>query len=144
MIATAKLFNTANHNKRLGKLHAELVAMNTQFNGFISGDYEVRFLQDERLTVCVIRNLHKLDERYSGMSVLNPKDEFDAAIGRHKAFKKVLEGIYDYDYRHQTIREGEHINFSGCILIPIIDPKNYLPPVSQLQKDYWKRYGAEE
>ena len=113
--------------KRLRTLHAELIAMNGQFNGFISGDYEVRFLQDDRLTMCVIRNLYKLDERYTGVTVLNPKDKFDAAIGRHKAFKEAIEGwmfVKCKDY--------------------ILTVQSKFLPVSQLQQDYWKRYGTEE
>jgi len=100
------------------------INMNTQFNGFLSGDYEVRFLQDDRLTVCVIRNLKRLDERYTGVTVLNPKDKFDAATGRHKAFK---DAIYD-------------LLWAGIRICSA--PQNIKS--SQLNSDYWKRYGAEE
>jgi len=112
------------------------INMNTQFNGFLSGDYEVRFLQDDRLTVCVIRNLKRLDERYTGVSVLNPKDKWDAAIGRHKAFKKALKTTYHFGQPIYAI--GNWWNTDG-----VIETIQSLS-VNQLQQDYWKRYGAEE
>jgi hypothetical protein len=115
-------------NKRLVRLHERLVDLNTQFNGFLSGNYEIRFLQDSRLTVCVIRNLYKLDERYTGVSVLHPHDKFDAAVGRHKAFKAALANGYK--------------SLGSFYSVQIFSVRRI--PVSQLQKDYWKRYGAEE
>lgn len=109
-----------------------------KFNGFLSGDYEVRFLQDDRLTVCVIRHLKKLDAIYSGISVRHPKDKFDAAVGRHKAFKKALNSSMQLITKMNTNMNGYVIN------IECFDEYPLSLPVSQLQKDYWKRYGVEE
>ena len=113
------------------------------FNGFISGDYEVRFLQDDHLTVCVIRHSKRLDEIYTGVSVLHPKEKFDAAIGRHKAFKKALkcERVSRYEPKHHY--DGVHWQAPCTITSMTIYDQNTLP-ISQLQKDYWKRYGDME
>jgi hypothetical protein len=126
-------------NNRLIKLHAALAVLDKQFNGFTSGDYEVRFLQDARLTVCVIRNLHKLDERYTGVSVLHPHDKFSAATGRHKAFKKVLENVTS-EVNHPWHWNGDHFMAPCNLTISFVSRL----PVSQLHADYWKRYEAEE
>jgi len=138
--------------RNLADLQAELTAMNFRFNGFISGDYEVRFLQDDRLTVCVIRNLHKMDERYTGITVLNPKDKFDAATGRHKAFKKTMETATKevFDNAPGLFQSPSAVNLGKWVGIDIstvgcsISYYDNPLPVSQLQQDYWKRYGAEE
>ena len=112
-------------------------------NGFVSGNYEVCFLQDDRLTVCVIRHSKHLDEIYTGVSVLHPKEKFDEATGRHKAFKKALKCLYNYQY-NPTIRfNGGCLEYSGSFDNMTIYREN-CPPISQLQKDYWKRYGKEE
>ena len=116
-----------------------------QFNGFLSGDYEVRFLQDDRLTVCVIRNLHKLNERYTGVTVLNPKDKFDAAVGRHKALKEAMDSADVMRFTFNLGYFGNKITDFHCGLPTM--PKQgevSLLPIFQLHTDYWKRYESEE
>jgi hypothetical protein len=56
-------------------------------NGFYSGEYAVSFLQDKVNTVCLIAHRKCIDETYTGITKLNPRDVFDPAFGRHKAFK---------------------------------------------------------
>ena len=121
------------------------INMNTQFNGFISGNYEVRFLQDDRLTVCVIRNLKRLDERYTGVTVLNPKDKFDAAIGRHKAFKEAMDSADVMRFTFNLGYFGNKITDFHCGLPTMPKQREVsLLPIFQLHTDYWKRYENEE
>jgi hypothetical protein len=108
-------------------------------NGFLSGDYEVRFLQDDRLTVCVIRHVKKLGVMYSGISVRHPKDRFDDAVGRHKAFKKALDSSKQ-EIRRLRIVGVEYTLLDEEYIIEYPLGMN----VSHLQRDYWKRYGQEE
>ena len=112
-------------------------------NGFISGAYEVNFLQDDCLTVCVIRHSKHLDEIYTGVAVLHPGENFDAAIGRHKAFKKALKCERVSRYEPKGLDYGSINCPKVTISNMIIFDQNTLP-VSQLQKDYWKRYGDME
>ena len=112
-------------------------------NGFISGTYEVRFFHDKRMTVCVIRSLKKLDEIYTGVALRHPKDRFDDAIGRHKAFKKALECEYVNHYQPKPHLDGIHFQMPCSISNITFTRPNDLP-VSQIQKDYWTRYEAEE
>ena len=108
--------------------------------GFVSGNWDVRFLQDDVVTVCLIAHIKKLDEIYSGITYRNPKDKFDAAIGRHKAFKRVLDACPQRKDDKFTLLDFQ-------IAVKSLQTQKFihnLLPIKQLQHDYWKRYAAEE
>ena len=99
-------------------------------NYFYVGNWEVSFLQDNLLTVCVIRHLKKIDQRFTGLVVFNPKDKWSDAIGRHKALKEILS-------------QGPYTLFTTGGIVLSSGPANQLP-CKLIQKAYWEYYGAKE
>ena len=59
-------------------------------NYFEVADYEVRFLQSNPVTACVIRSLTDRHQKYTGVSVCHPDDKWDEETGRHKALKAAI------------------------------------------------------
>jgi hypothetical protein len=104
---------------------------------FTVKEWEVSFLQDDVVTVCVVRNMKKLDERYTGISVRNPRDKFDAAVGRHKALKtcieenqsKMTQMAYAMISLDRLSRGLRMLRESACRF-----------PASEIQKAYWEHY----
>lgn len=92
-------------------------------NFFVVDEWEVSFLASNPITICVIRNLKKIDQRIIGVAVCNPRDKWDSAVGRHKALKNALTnpvvffGVVD----------------SICFTI-------YSLPEKAIQKAYWDHY----
>jgi hypothetical protein len=89
--------------------------------------YEVRFLQNAPVTVCVIRSLTDRAQKYTGVAVCHPSDVWDEAVGRHKALKDVL-------------KNGTQ-NVAGSSAP--FDVKGNLP-VKEIQRAYWEHYKESE
>lgn len=106
-------------------------------NYFAVDGYEVRFLQSAPVTVCVIRSLKNLDERYVGVAVCNPHDEYNEAAGRHKALKKALM---------RSLAEPVRLVFEGndlaCDRLTVSFGEITLPEeqIKRIQKAYWEHY----
>ena len=107
-------------------------------NGFVSGNYAVRFLQDDVVTVCLIAHVKRLDEIYTGVTFCSHKDNFVPAIGRHKAFKRAFSHPL---HAKLTIN---YMNFENFGSWQELNEKPDSLPIKQLQRDYWLRYGEEE
>lgn len=103
-------------------------------NGFTSGDYDVRFLQDDTATVCLIAHIKRLGEIYTGVTCRNPKDAFNAATGRHKAFERAIKNSEDSEPSYWWDEKW------SCVVKCVTQ----ILPVKQLQRDYWKRYAKED
>ena len=92
---------------------------------FIVNDWEVSFLQENPITVCVIRNLKNISQRFTGLAICNPHDKFQYRIGRHKALKTALENPVIW---HAPADEY-NISFTA-----------YQLPDKAIQKAYWEHY----
>jgi len=100
--------------------------------------YEVRFLQDNPITVCVIRSLTDRSQKCTGVAVCHPSDVFDEATGRHKAMKKLLE----FHMPSGNPKNSENIALFRLIYKTIrgIEPL----PVLSIQRAYWEHYKESE
>lgn len=98
-------------------------------NNFTVDGWEVRFLHSNPVTVCVIRNLKKVEQRFTGLSVCNPNDKWDCAEGRHKALKDAFINP---------------VIFSGEISETDINFICYNLPIKAIQKAYWEHYRMVE
>lgn len=98
-------------------------------NNFTVDGWEVRFLHSNPVTVCVIRNLKKVEQRFTGLAICNPNDKWDCAEGRHKALKDVL---IDPVISNCEMSEW-NISFT-CISLP----------TKAIHKAYWKHYRMVE
>jgi len=120
-------------------------------NHFVVDDWEVAFLQNRPITVCVIRNIKKLDPRFIGMAVCNPNDKWNNAEGRHKALKDALtitkpniswalsDDEIDTNSLFITLKnEGER----EIRLTNMYAPHGL--PIKAIQKAYWDHYKDEE
>ena len=108
-------------------------------NGFTFENWEVSFLQEKPLTVCVIRNLKKIDQRFVGLAVCNPKDKWSNAGGRHKALKDVLESKQSQLIQHTWYRQ-----YAPAIIRGHMHVFPNILPVKAIQKAYWEYYKEEE
>lgn len=102
---------------------------------FTVDGYEVRFLQSASVTVCVIRSLKSLDEKYTGIAVCNPHDKWDEATGRHKAMKDVLHSTAYLEFRSRW--DGEHL-WGMCT------SNVFYLPAKAIQRAYWEHYKEVE
>ena len=100
-------------------------------NYFCVDKWEVSFLQEDVITVCVIRHLKNINKRFVGLAVCNPRDRFNPAIGRHKALKNCVDEVADFTIFFDAKNKNTVMSKSAI-------------PVKAIQKEYWKHYGAEE
>ena len=110
-------------------------------NSFIVDNWEVRFLHSNPVTVCVIRNLEKIDQRFTGIAVCNPNDKWDCAEGRHKALKDALnpnENLASFSicFTNNTDRDIE-------VGTPLFF-RNINLPAKAIQRAYWNHYKMVE
>ncbi|MFA5151006.1 MAG: hypothetical protein WC554_00455 [Clostridia bacterium] len=104
-------------------------------NHFEVEDYEVHFLQNAPVTVCVIRSLTDRSQKYTGISVCHPSDVWDEATGRHKAMKDALENS------KQNVTGSAPFDVKGAAWMIIFSVKvkgNF--PVKEIQRAYWEHY----
>ena len=102
--------------------------------------YEVRFLQNAPVTVCVIRSLTDRSQKYTGISVCHPTDTWDEAVGRHKAMKDAINNS------KQNITGSKPLDVKGSawmVTISIKGETNFLP-VKEIQREYWEHYKESE
>ena len=115
-------------------------------------EWEISFMQDDGpMTVCVIRHLKKLDQRFIGLAICNPKDIWDDAIGRHKALKDALTNApsdnvwtddpddingFSLTIKNETTRDIRIFNLPGLYHREL--------PVKAIQRAYWEHYKEEE
>ena len=101
--------------------------------------YEVRFLQDNPITVCVIRSLTNRSQKYVGIAVCHPTDIFDEATGRHKALKDAINDSKSFELLSPIT------TFSTCSAIMSFGARAaYILPVKEIQRAYWEHYKESE
>ena len=115
---------------------------------FTIDDWEVSFLYNVPLTVCVIRNLKQVNERYVGVTVCNPHDIFSSAVGRHKALKKILSNcVSDVRIYKSVLTPNEILDLNMGNTITTHNKLVYCQPgglnprlAKVIQKAYWEHY----
>ena len=105
-------------------------------NHFEVEGYEVRFLQDAPVTVCVIRSLTDRAQKYTGISVCHPSDVWDEAVGRHKAMKNVLEN----SKRNVTGTGIFDTKGSAWVVTVSVEREPNFLPFKEIQRAYWEHY----
>lgn len=110
-------------------------------NSFTVDNWEARFLHSNPVTLCVIRNLKKVGQRFTGLAICNPNDKWDSAKGRHKAMKDVLNPYeslagFSISFTNKTDHEIE-------VGTPLFF-RHIKPPIKAIQKAYWEHYGEVE
>ena len=104
-------------------------------NHFEVEGYEVRFLQDAPVTVCVIRSLTDRSQKYTGISVCHPSDVWDEAVGRHKAMKETLNDSKSFGLCAPIVR----LSSSSATMLFAANA-TYILPVKEIQRAYWEHY----
>ena len=89
----------------------------------VEDKWEVSFLYNKPITVCVIRNVHNL-MRAGGIAVCNPNDVWDMATGRHKAMDSVFYNL--------SRLVGHGIEKDSWL--------NMLNAEGKIKKEYWNHY----
>ncbi len=102
-------------------------------NHFTISNYEVHFLQDKPVTVCVVRSLKNRKWKHAGIVVCHKEDKWDEATGRHKALKKTLDEIF----RGKMVLHGTRI----ITMLSIVDG---MPTEKEIQRAYWEHYKEAE
>ena len=114
--------------------------MTKSTNYFEVEGYEVRFLQNAPVTVCVIRSLTDRAQKYTGVAVCHPSDVWDEAVGRHKALKDVLkngtQNVAGSSAPFDVKGDAWMVTFS-------VKVKGNLP-VKEIQRTYWEHYKESE
>jgi len=103
--------------------------------GMSRPNWEVSFLQEKPLTVCVLRNLRFLDWKWVGTAVCNKTDVWNSETGRRIALKHLVIKMDSIDKVMQT--HGV-INLVGNNGIETIT-KRIVNPID-IQMAYWKHY----
>jgi hypothetical protein len=109
-------------------------------NHFEVEGYEVRFLQNAPITVCVIRSLTDRAQKYTGISVCHPSDTWDEAVGRHKALKDVLNNSKSNVIRSAPFSVKDSV---WMVTVSVEGEPNFLP-FKEIQRAYWEHYKESE
>jgi len=102
---------------------------------FAFGNWEVSFLQEKPLTVCVLRNLRFLDWKWVGTAVCNKEDVWNDETGRRVALMHLVIKMASID---NVIKREGGINLVCNDGIETIT-KRIVDPID-IQMAYWKHY----
>ena len=105
-------------------------------NHFEVDGYEVRFLQNAPVTVCVIRSLTDRTQKFSGLAICHPSDTWDEAVGRHKALKDALEN----SKRNVTGTGTFDAKGSAWMVTVSVEGEPNFLPFKEIQRAYWEHY----
>jgi hypothetical protein len=110
-----------------------VIQMTKNIDHFTVSGYEVRFLQDAPVTVCVIRSLTDRHQKYTGISVCHPSDKWDEATGRHEAMKDAINNSKKFDLMPP-------VEVSRTLTTVCLEERGSPLPIEEIRRQYCWHY----